>query len=87
MSWNDFGRIIFGDCLVELKKIPKSSVDMILTDLPYGKTTKDWDNKIDISILWDLWKTVLKDNGVVALTSIEPFTSELIMSNKDWFKY
>jgi site-specific DNA-methyltransferase (adenine-specific) len=80
-------QIINGDCIVEMAKLPSNSVDMILTDLPYGKTTKDWDQKMDINILWNLWKKILKDSGVIILTSIEPFTSELIMSNLDWFKY
>jgi site-specific DNA-methyltransferase (adenine-specific) len=70
-----------------MDKLKPKSINMILTDLPYGKTTKDWDNKLPLTELWNKWKTILKDNGVVVLTSIEPFTSELIMSNRDWFKY
>jgi site-specific DNA-methyltransferase (adenine-specific) len=65
----------------------KGSVDMILTDLPYGKNIKEWDKEIDIRKLWDCFNHVLKDDGVVILTSIEPFTSKLIMSNIDNFKY
>ena len=65
----------------------KGSVDMILTDLPYGKNIKERDKEIDIRKLWDCFNHVLKDDGVVILTSIEPFTSKLIMSNIDNFKY
>ena len=70
-----------------MNDIKPKSVDMILTDLPYGKTTKEWDEKLSLDKLWNIWKLILSDSGVVILTSIEPFTTELILSNTDWFKY
>ena len=70
-----------------MRTMYKDSVDMILTDLPYGKNIKDWDRVLDLSDMWELFGNVLKPNGIVALTSIEPFTSKLIMSNPDNFKY
>lgn len=36
-------RIIHGDCVVELKKIPDSSVHLILSDIPYGISYDEWD--------------------------------------------
>ena len=57
----------------------KGSVDMILTDLPYGKNIKEWDKMINLNNMWDCFNHVLKDNGAIILTSIEPFTSKLII--------
>ena len=79
--------VILGNCLDEIPKMIKGSVDMILTDLPYGKNIKEWDKEIDIRKLWDCFNHILKDDGVVILTSIEPFTSKLVLSNIDNFKY
>jgi site-specific DNA-methyltransferase (adenine-specific) len=79
--------IVHGNFYEELYNMRPNTVDMILTDLPYGKNIKDWDMDIDLSDMWELFGHVLKPNGIVALTSIEPFTSKLIMSNLDIFKY
>ena len=77
---------IFGDCLEKMKDITANSIDMILTDLPYNVTLMDWDKSINLSKLWDLFHYVLKENGVIALTSRQPFTSKLILSNEKEFK-
>ena len=38
--------LINGDCLKEMNNIPDRSVDMILTDPPYGTTACKWDSII-----------------------------------------
>ena len=88
-----------GDCLVEMKKIADGSVDLILCDLPYGTTDRkgleskgsnrllSWDTVIPLDQLWEQYKRVLKPLGTVVLTADQPFTSQLIMSNPEWFKY
>ena len=88
-----------GDCLVEMNKITEDSVDLILCDLPYGTTDRKgikdkgdnrllaWDTVIPLDKLWEQYKRVLKPNGTVVLTADQPFTSQLIVSNIDWFKY
>jgi len=88
-----------GDCLIEMDKITEDSVDLILCDLPYGTTDRKgikdkgdnrllaWDTVIPLDKLWDQYKRVLKPNGTVVLTADQPFTSQLIVSNIDWFKY
>ena len=88
-----------GDCLVEMDKIEDNSVDLILCDLPYGTTDRmgiknkgsnrllSWDTVIPLDKLWEQYKRVLKPLGTVVLTADQPFTSMLIMSNLDWFKY
>ncbi len=88
-----------GDCLEEMKKIADGSVDLILCDLPYGTTDRSgvegkgdnrllkWDTVIPLDLLWEQYRRVLKPLGTVALTADQPFTSMLILSNLDWFKY
>lgn len=80
-------KIIHGDCLVGMKDIPNKSIDMILCDLPYGTTEISWDTIIPFEPLWEQYERVIKDNGAIVLTAAQPFTSELIMSNKKLFKY
>ena len=76
-----------GDCLDIMPLIPDKSVQLILADLPYGTTEAKWDSVLDLKLLWDNYKRILKTNGIVVLTSTEPFTSVLNVSNLDWFKY
>lgn len=80
-------QILNGDCLELMKEIPDHSIDMIATDLPFGLTNRnDWDKEIDLNALWLQYKRVIKENGCVALNSIQPFTTKLINSNPEWFK-
>ncbi|WP_282460013.1 hypothetical protein, partial [Mycoplasmopsis arginini] len=76
-----------GDCLVEMNKIEDKSVDMILCDLPYGTTACKWDSVIDIDNLWMQYNRIIKDNGVMALFSSQPFTTSLISSNIKNYRY
>lgn len=76
-----------GDCLELMKNIPDGSVDMILCDLPYGTTACAWDTIIPFEPLWEQYKRIIKPNGAIILTASQPFTSALIMSNVEWFKY
>ena len=73
--------LMHGDCLEMMRKIPDGSVDLILTDPPYGTTACKWDSVIPFEPLWKHYERIVKDNGVVALLSQEPFTSYLLISN------
>lgn len=89
------------NCLNTLTKLQEKSIDLILADLPYGTTDRSglegrknkknrlyaWDDIIPLDELWLLYKRVLKPNGVVVLTADQPFTSKLVLSNLEWFKY
>ena len=75
------------DCLDGMKLIPDKSVDMILCDLPYGTTQNNWDSIIPLEKLWDQYKRITKQNGAIVLTSTQPFTSMLVMSNPNMFAY
>ena len=76
-----------GDCLELMKDIPDGSVDMILADLPYGTTACKWDEIIPFEPLWEQYERVIKDNGAIVLTASQPFTTKLINSNIELFKY
>jgi site-specific DNA-methyltransferase (adenine-specific) len=80
-------KLLNGDCLELMKSIPDKSIDMILCDLPYGTTACKWDTIIPFEPLWEQYKRVIKDNGAIVLTASQPFTSALIMSNINMFKY
>lgn len=79
--------IIHDDCLGAMMDIPHRSIDMILCDLPYGTTQCSWDSIIPLNRLWLAYERIIKENGVIALFSAEPFTSYLISSNLKMFKY
>jgi len=76
-----------GDCLEIMPTLPAGSVDAIITDLPYGTTACEWDSIIPLAPMWEQVKRVLKVNGVFISTASQPFTTILINSNFDWFKY
>lgn len=80
-------QIIEGDCMVEMKKIPDQSVDMVLCDLPYGITQNDWDCYLPLDDLWKEYERIVKKDGAIVLTSSGIFTARLIMSNPKMYKY
>ena len=76
-----------GDCLERMKEIESGSVDMILTDPPYGTTACKWDSVIPLEPMWKQLKRVIKPNGAIVMTASQPFTTTLITSNMKMFKY
>ena len=76
-----------GDCLELMKKIPDGSVDMVLTDPPYGTTACKWDSVIPFEPMWAELKRIIKHNGAIVLFGSEPFSSALRMSNIKQYKY
>ena len=79
--------LLFGDCLERMKEIPDDSVDLILTDPPYGTTACKWDSVIDFDLMWEQLKRIIKPNGAIVLFGSEPFSSALRMSNVKQYKY
>ena len=67
--------------------IPDKSIDLILCDLPYGTTACAWDAVIPFEPLWSNYKRLIKENGAIVLFGNQPFTTMLIASNIEWFKY
>ena len=74
-----------GDCLELMKAVPDKSLDLILCDLPYGTTRLEWDRPIPFKPLWKHYNRIIKDNGAILLFSAQPFTTDLINSNRKMF--
>ncbi len=80
-------KLMQGDCLERMKEITSGSVDMVLTDPPYGTTACKWDSIIPLEPMWEQLKRVIKPNGAIVMTASQPFTTILIASNMGMFKY
>jgi len=76
-----------GDCLDIMPLIPDKSVQLILADLPYGTTSCAWDCIIPFGKLWKEYGRIIKNDGAIVLTASQPFTSALVNSKIEWFKY
>lgn len=83
MSW----KLYEGDCFDYLPLIEDSSIDMILCDLPYGTTACKWDSILPLEPLWTEYKRIIKKGGAIVLTASQPFTTTLINSNINDFRY
>jgi len=75
------------DCIERMEKISNKSIDMILTDLPYGVTACKWDSIIPLEPMWEQLKRITKFSGAIVMTASQPFTTILISSNMKMFKY
>ena len=78
-SWKN--TLHHGDCLEVMKDIPDNSIDLILTDPPYGTTACSWDSIIPLDLMWKHLKRIIKKNGAIVLFGSEPFSSYLRLSN------
>lgn len=76
-----------GDCLELMKNIPDGSVDMVMTDMPYGTTACKWDTVVDLDALWIEIKRIVKPNAAIVMTAQQPFTSVLVTSNVGMYRH
>lgn len=76
-----------GDCFDAMSEIADNSIDMVLCDLPYGTTQNKWDSVIPFGQLWAAYEWVAKDSAPIVLTAAQPFSSALVMSNPQSFRY
>jgi site-specific DNA-methyltransferase (adenine-specific) len=83
MTW----KLYEADCFDVFPSIEDKAIDMILCDLPYGTTACKWDTPLPLDELWVEYKRIIKDNGAIVLTASQPFTTRLISSNYDMFRY
>ena len=79
--------LIHGECLAVMGKLEDKSVDLILCDLPFGTTWEKWDTILDFEKLWKQYNRIIKPNCAIVLFSSQPFTTDLINSNREMFKY
>ena len=77
--------LMLGDCLEKMSTLADNSVDMILCDLPYGTTQNRWDSVIPFEPLWREYRRLCK--GAIVLAAAQPFSSALVASNFDEFRY
>ena len=75
------------DCLEGMKKIESGSVALILTDLPFGMTSNDWDKKIPFAPMWKQFLRVTKKNAAIVLFANGKFVFELGNSNLAMYRY
>ena len=80
-------QLLHGDCLELMRGIPAGSVDAIITDLPFGVTACHWDTVIPFAPLWAEWKRIIKPRGAVVLFGSQPFFTDVVASNRAWFRY
>ena len=76
-----------GDCLELMKDISNGSIDLILCDLPYGKTQNEKDVCIPFEPLWKQYTRIIKDNGAIILFAQGLFYIDLVNSNRKIFRY
>jgi site-specific DNA-methyltransferase (adenine-specific) len=70
-----------------MKDIPDGSVDLVLTDPPYGTTACKWDSVIPFEPMWEQYNRIIKPNGAIALFGAQPFTAVLVASNIKNYKH
>jgi len=75
------------DCLIGMNQIEDKSIDLILTDPPYGTTPLKWDVNLDFKRLWNHYNRIIKDNGAILIFGQEPFSSYVRLSNVENYKY
>jgi len=75
------------DCFDILPYIDNASIDMILCDLPYNMTHAKWDKALNLELLWEHYKRIIKPNGAILLFAQTPFDKILGVSNIEWLKY
>ena len=75
------------DCFNVLKTLPDESVDLVLTDPPYGTTAIEWDSVLDFDKMWVELERITKPKSNIILFASQPFSSLLITSKLDWFRY
>lgn len=76
-----------GDCLEVMPQIPDGSVSLILCDLPYGVTACKWDSQIPLAPLWEQYERVITPDGAIVLFATQPFTTTLISSRMELYRY
>ena len=80
-------KLVNAECIETMKRLPDNSIDLILTDPPYGTTACKWDSIIPLDKMWEQLKRIIKPNGAIVLFGSEPFSSFLRCSNIKNFKY
>lgn len=81
------GQVYHVDALALLRALPDASVDAVICDPPYNVVNIAWDVKLDLPALWEQLKRVIKPDGAIVMTAVQPFAARLIMSNLPMYRY
>jgi len=86
---DEYVELFQGDCLEVMDKLIEKGIkfDAIITDPPYGTTACKWDAIIPFDKMWSRLKQLIIPTGAIVLFGSQPYTSALIMSNPNMFKY
>jgi site-specific DNA-methyltransferase (adenine-specific) len=79
--------IILGDAIDVMSQIPDQSIDAIISDPPYGTTALKWDERVDWSAWWVEALRICKPSANILLFAQQPFATDLIISNRNHFRY
>lgn len=79
--------LLYDDCMHGLSEVEDNSVQLVLADPPYNTTACKWDKALPLNELWTHLRRIIKPDGAVVFFCQQPFTSELVQSNRSWFKY
>jgi len=76
------------EALELLRLLPDQSIGAIIADPPYGMTELDFDQQVfDWSAFWvEAGRVLETPNNPVVLFSQQPFTTDLINSNRNWWR-
>lgn len=83
----EVNRVFNVDALTLLKAMPSGSVSAVITDPPYGQTNIRWDKRVDFEAIWQQFRRVIAPAGAIVMTAVQPFTSMLVTSALDLFRY
>lgn len=84
---DDWVTLYHAPCETVLPTLPDASIDAVITDPPYGTTACAWDTPIAFDFMWRELKRLTKPAAAIVLFGSQPFTSALVMSNPQMFKY
>lgn len=84
----EINKVYNGDCFELIMSIDDNSIDLILTDPPFNITARNsWESAWPLDKMWESYNRILKPCGVVAIHAMQPFTSKVVMSNIENFRY
>ena len=70
-----------------MAQLPDKSLDLILEDMPYNNTNLAFEYAVDLEQFWLARLPKIKENGAIILTGQQPFSTDLIVSNRKMFRY
>ena len=80
-------RLELGDAFEVMANIEDGCVDYLCCDLPYGTTQLAWDAAIKLETFWLEAERICKPSAMISHFSAQPFTTDLINSKRDWYRY